>query len=137
MKKMIAFCAVLAVAAAAMAALTTAGLRTAVVFPSQSINASAAAMAVTELSGYKGLGEVCLTCSSVAAANSNRTVTVTLEGTNTVAGGWSVVNTGTYKGAAAGVVRVPCRAESLPTYIRVSVTNTTAASVVSGVLLAY
>lgn len=136
MKKIVALCAVLA-AFAATAALTTAGLRTAVVFPSASVAAGATSTNTVALSGYRGLGEVCCTVGAVAAASSNRTVTVTLEGTNTVAGGWYTINSGTYKGASAGVVRVQCQAEHLPPTVRVKVANTTAASVVSGVLLAY
>jgi hypothetical protein len=81
------------------------------------------------------MGEVVCMASSVAAANSNRTVTVTLFGCETSNGVYRAIGAGNYKGAAAGVFRVPFAGGDLPPYIRTTVGNTTAQSVVSGVLL--
>jgi len=137
MKKMLVILLAACACCAAVAALTTANLREQVVLPAQSVAEGAMVTNVVAVSGYRGLGEVCVAVGPVAAASSNRTVTVTLEGTNTVSGGWSLVGAGTYRGAEAGVIRVQCQADCLPGYIRVTATNTTAASVLSGLLLAY
>ena len=136
MKKFIIALAVVA-AFAATAALTTAGIRAEVAFPSASVSAGGASTNVVQVSGLRGLGEVFCTVGSVASASSNRTVTVYLDGTNTVSGGWSLIGAGSYKGSSAGFVRVQCQADYLPPTVRVRVENTTAASVVAGSLLAY
>lgn len=136
MKKILALAAVLA-AFAASAAITTSAFRAIVATPPASVSAGATATNTLAVAGgYKGMGEVCFACNAVAAASSNRTVTVYLDGTNTVAGGWYLIGAASYKGAAAGVVRVPFRADDLPPTVRMRVSNTTAASVVGGVLIA-
>ena len=135
MKKTLALAAVLA-AFAASAAITTSAFRAAVATPPATVAAGATATNTLAVAGYKGMGEACVVCNAVAAASSNRTVTVYLDGTNTVAGGWYLIGAASYKGAAAGVVRVPFRADELPPAVRVRVSNTTAASIVGCVLIA-
>jgi len=138
MKKFLAMLAVCACAAAAFAALDTGDLTATVSFPAQSVSAGATVTnAVQAVSGCKGIGEINVAVGSVAAASGNRTVSVTLIGTNTVAGGWVALNSASYKGAGAAVIRVPFQGDYLPPFIKVAVGNTTASSVVSGVLLTY
>ena len=80
MKKLLTILLAACACCAAVAALTTANLREDVVLPAQSVAAGAMATNVVAVSGYRGLGEVCVAVGPVAAASSNRTVTVTLEG---------------------------------------------------------
>lgn len=136
MKKIVALCAVALCAVAAFAALRTGGKTALPITPPASVSAGATVTnATVAVAGLLGLGEVVCCANAVAAASSNRTVTVYLDGTNTVAGGWYLIGAASYKGAAAGVVRVPFRGDELPPTVRTRVANTTAASIVSGVLL--
>lgn len=138
MKKLCMMLAVAACAIGAFAALDTRVASADVAFPAKSVTAGAAVTnAVMAVEPCRGLGEISFAIGSVAAASSNRTITATLIGTNTVAGGWSVINTATYKGAAAAVLRMPVQCDYLPPYIKVAVANTTAASVVAGTLYSY
>lgn len=103
MKKLCMMLAVAACAIGAFAALDTRVASADVAFPAQSVTAGAAVTnAVMAVEPCRGLGEISFAIGSVAAASSNRTITATLIGTNTVAGGWSVINTATYKGCRCG-----------------------------------
>ena len=136
MKKIAALCAVALCAVAAFAALRTGGKTAIPISPPASVSAGATVTnAYVAVAGLRGLGEVVCCANAVAAASSNRTVTVTLYGADATNGAWRVIGAASYKGASAGVVRVPFRGDELPPYVRTAVGNTTAASIVSGVLL--
>lgn len=136
MKKFAMMLAVVACALGAFAALDTRVFDESVAFPAQSITAGATVTnAVQAVSGCKGIGEITFAIGAVSAASANRTVTAYLIGTNTVAGGWQVINTASYKGKDAAVLRLPFIGDYLPPYIKVAVGNTTAASVVGGTML--
>ena len=137
MKRLYTMLAAIGCAIAAQAALDTRTFDAAVAFPAQTVAAGAtvtnAAQAVV---GCKGLGEITFNIGAVASASSARTVTATLYGTNTVAGGWAVVNAATYTGAAAGVLRLPFNGRHLPPFIKVAAGVTTADTAVAGTLMA-
>lgn len=136
MKKILAMCAVALAVCGAFAALRTGGKTAIAIAPPATVSAGATTTnAYVAVSGLRGMGEVVFCANAVAAASSNRTVTVTLYGADATNGEWRVIGAGSYKGAAAGVARVPFRGEYLPPYIRTTVGNTTASSVVSAVLL--
>lgn len=137
MKKLCIVLGAVACAICAYAALDTRAASATVVFPAQSVASGVAVTNAAQTVVGHGLGEISFAIGPVAAASSNRTVTCTLYGTNTVEGGWAVINEGSYKGAEAVVLRMSVACGFLPPVIKVAVGNTTAASVVSGVMYYY
>lgn len=137
MKKIV-ICVSAVIAACAAYAMNTANAKATVIVPPQSVSAGAtvtnAALAVRS---YKGIGEVACLANAVAAASSNRIVTVQLYGTNTVSGGWKLIEAASKKGAEACILRVPFHGEALPPYVRTVVSVTVANTIVSGVMMGY
>lgn len=136
MKKIVALCAVALCAVAAFAALRVGGGKALPLAPPTSVSAGATVTNdYVSVAGLRGIGEVVFVANALSAANSNRTVTATLLGSDATNGEWRVIGAASYKGAPAGVIRVPFRGDSLLPYVRTALSVTTANSVVSGVLL--
>lgn len=136
MRKLYTMLAVIGCAVAAHAALDTTVFDEAVAFPMQTVTAGATVTnAVQAVSGCKGIGEITFAIGAVSAASSNRVITATLLGTNTVTNGWSPIGMASYKGADAAVLRLPFIGKNLPPFIKVAVGATVANSVVGGTIM--
>lgn len=105
-----AFCAV------ALADFSTADFKTVQVAAPAQVEADTAVTNTFDVSGYVGLGEI---LADYAAPATSAVFKVTLEGTNVVDGGWTVISTGTATGAESGLLRVPFSSIYLPPTLRV------------------
>lgn len=119
-----AFCAV------ALADFNTAEYKVVQVAAPAEIAADTATTNTFDVASYVGLGEI---LADYAAPATSAVFTVTLEGTNYVSGGWTVISTGTATGAESGLLRVPFSSIYLPPTLRVILsageTNATASAV--------
>lgn len=119
-----AFCAV------ALADFSTADFKAVQVAAPAAIETDTAVTNTFDVSGYVGLGEI---LADYAAPATSAVFTVTLEGTNVVDGGWTVISTGTATGETSGLLRVPFSSIYLPPTLRVILsageTNATASAV--------
>lgn len=116
---------------AALADFSTADFKAVEVAAPSAIASGTATTNAFEVAGYVGLGEI---LADYAAASTSCVFTVTLEGTNTVSGGWATIATGSSAGKTSGLVRVPFSSIYLPRHVRViraaSGANATATSAV-------
>lgn len=117
---------------AALADFSTADFKAVEVGAPAAVNSGTATTNAFEVAGYVGLGEI---LADYSAASTSCVFTVTLEGTNTVSGGWATIfSTGSSTGKTSGLVRAPFSSIYLPRYVRViraaSGANATAASAV-------
>lgn len=87
------------------------------------VTAGTATTNTLDVSHYTGTGEI---IAPYSTANTSCVFSVTLEGTNTTDGGWSVISTNNATGYLSGVVRIPFMAAGLPPTIRVSIGATAA-----------
>lgn len=116
---------------AALADFSTADFKAVEVAAPSAVASGTATTNAFEVSGYVGLGEI---LADYAAASTSCVFTVTLEGTNTVSGGWATIATSSSTGKTSGIVRVPFSSIYLPRHVRViraaSGANATATSAV-------
>ena len=116
---------------AALADFSTADFKAVEVAAPSAVASGTATTNAFEVAGYVGLGEI---LADYAAASTSCVFTVTLEGTNTVSGGWATIATGSSTGKTSGIVRVPFSSIYLPRHVRViraaSGANATATSAV-------
>lgn len=131
MRKFLTAAFVAALALTTLADFSTADFKAVEVAPPSAINAGTAATNTLDVAGYVGLGEI---LADYAAASTSCVFTVTLQGTNTVAGGWATIATGSSTGKTSGILRVPFSSIYLPPTVRViraaSGANATATSAV-------
>ena len=131
MKKFLTAAIVAAFAFAAMADFSTANFKAVEAGTPAAVNAGTATTNAFEVSGYVGLGEI---LADYSAASTACVFTVTIEGTNTVDGGWATIATASSSGKTSGIVRVPFSSIYLPRHVRViraaSGANATATSAV-------
>lgn len=116
---------------AALADFSTSDFKAVEVGAPAAVNSGTATTNAFEVAGYVGLGEI---LADYSAASTSCVFTVTLEGTNTVSGGWATISTGSSTGKTSGLVRVPFSSIYLPRHVRViraaSGANATATSAV-------
>ena len=132
MKKFLTTAVIAAFAAAAFAVgFSTADFKAVEAGAPAAVHSGTATTNTFAVAGYTGLGEI---LASYSAASTNCTFTVTIEGTNTVSGGWAPIATASSSGKTSGIVRVPFSSIYLPPTVRViraaSGANATATSAV-------
>ena len=130
MKKLIMIAATVAAAAAFAVGFSTTEFKTRIVTPPVAIASGTATTNAVDVAGFVGFGEI---VAQYSAATTNCIFKATLEGTNTVDGGWSTINSMQAVGSTRGVIRLPLASIYLPPTIRVILdaaeTNATASAI--------